>query len=131
MSVTASDIVLKFVPKAKDVYEQAFAGGTTLLQQYGITTPLRLAHFMAQCLHETGALTILIESGRYSEKALARMWDEWQVQEKLNALGYSDVKPDGVVGPKTKTAILDYRIKHGLAATPAITPDLLLSPGIS
>lgn len=277
--VNASDVVAKFAPSAKAAYRAAFAGGGALLAEAGIVTPLRLAHFMAQCLHETGALSILVESGRYSEKNLGDMWDsgnwhtyfpnraacvamaaqckldngealfsrvygnrmgngppdtkdgwtyrgrgvlqttgresyrrfgkqcgvdfegqpdlvvdpahalkpalsewgakhlnqaadnndikvitlginggliglperkawfakiwpfvtgapavehsrEWKVQAKLRALGYKYVIPDGDIGVKSRTAILDYRVKHGLTNAPGITSDLLLSLGI-
>src|SRR5262245_18931238 len=75
MDISASDVVKKFAPKAKASYVDAFASGNALLAENEITTQLRLAHFMAQCLHEMGGLTILIESGAYTEKSLARMWD--------------------------------------------------------
>jgi len=74
-AVRASDIVTRFAPSAKDAYKQAFQQGDALLAKSGITTPLRLAHFMAQVLHETGGLTILVESGNYSAKNLGDMWD--------------------------------------------------------
>ena len=55
---------------------------------------------------------------------------EYKVQAKLNALGYKKVKPDGVVGSKTRTAILAYRARHGLRPGNTITPDLLASLGL-
>lgn len=73
--VRAGDIVARFAPHAVARYAQAFTQGDALLAAHGITTPLRLAHFMAQVLHETGALTLLVENGRYSAKALGAMWD--------------------------------------------------------
>lgn len=75
MIVTAKDIVAKFATAAKLEYVTAFNDEGALLATAGITTPLRLAHFMAQALHETGGLTFKIESGRYSEKTLGQMWD--------------------------------------------------------
>jgi putative chitinase len=279
MNVTAKDVVAKFAPNANATYRKAFEEGDATLAQFGITTPLRLAHFMAQCLHETGNLRILIENGRYTAKNLGDMWDsgnwhryfpdraacvamaeqcardngvalfslvygnrmgngapatqdgwtyrgrgvlqttgresyrkyskpgvdfeaqpdlintkenvlgpalqewksknlnlaadnndiklvtlginggtvglperkalfakiwpfvtgapavqlsrEWRVQEKLKALGYKAVIPDGVIGVNTRAAILDYRVKHGLPSSPGITSDLLLSLGVS
>ncbi|TPG56215.1 hypothetical protein [Sphingomonas glacialis] len=75
MAVRADEIVAKFAPNAKPAYVGAFADPAGLMAAAGIVTPLRLAHFLAQALHETGALTILTESGRYSAKNLAAMWD--------------------------------------------------------
>jgi putative chitinase len=75
LSVTAKDIVARFAPSAKDAYKQAFADPGGLIAQHGIDRPLRLAHFMAQCLHETGGCTILIENGNYTAKNLGDMWD--------------------------------------------------------
>jgi putative chitinase len=274
----AIEIVDKVAPNARPQYRQAFEQGDALLEEHGINTPLRLAHFLAQACHETGGLSILVESGNYKEKSLAAMWDggnwhryfknraeclkmadqcaidrgialfslvygnrmgngppasqdgwtyrgrgilqttgrenyrkygkkcsvgfeadpsliiapehalkpalaewtegnlnvaadyndlevitrringgligldqrkawlarinramdgsavelsvEWKVQEKLNARGYKSVKPDGVVGSKTRAAIIDYRARHGLPSGNGITHDLLQSLGI-
>jgi putative chitinase len=73
--VTASAVQARFAPKAKDNYIKTFQLGQPLLDQAGVDTPLRLAHFMAQVMHETGGLAILTESGRYTRKALGAMWD--------------------------------------------------------
>jgi len=74
-AVRASDIIAKFTPNANINYRQAFQRGDALLAKNGITTPLRVAHFMAQVLHETGGLTILVESGAYTARNLGDMWD--------------------------------------------------------
>lgn len=279
MSVSAKEVVAKFTPKANAVYRNAFEVGDALLQSSGITTPMRLAHFMAQAAHETGGFSLLIESGRHTEKSLGALWDEgnwhryfenrssciamaaqcsvdggealfnlvygnrmgngpaesgdgwkyrgrgvlqttgresyrklgrkcgvdfegnpefvitaehalkpalaewvaahcneaadnndievvtraingrlvglasrkawfakifpfvvggvpveqtypWLVQAALHKRGYKSVKPDGDIGPITRTAILDYRVKNGLPTSPGLTKDLLLSLGI-
>ena len=75
MVVTAYDTVAKFAPVADEAYVAAFQDSQHLMTAAGITTPLRLAHFMAQALHETAALTLKVESGRYGAMALGRMWD--------------------------------------------------------
>jgi putative chitinase len=75
MTIKAIDIVKNFAPKAKQAYVDAFADPGNLLAIAKIDTPLRLAHFMTQCLHETGTFSLLIESGRYSAAGLGKMWD--------------------------------------------------------
>ena len=47
------------------------------------------------------------------------------VQEKLAALGYDPGPVDGVVGPRTRAAIRDYQIDHGLAGTGEVSRALL------
>ncbi|MBN8807080.1 MAG: glycoside hydrolase family 19 protein [Sphingomonas sp.] len=75
MTVTAAAIVARFAPRALPAYAAAFRDPGGLLATAGIATPLRLAHFMAQAMEETGALTVAVENGNYSAGALARMWD--------------------------------------------------------
>lgn len=75
MAVTARQIVAKFAPAAKPDYVTAFQDEAGLIPADGIVTPLRLAHFMTQVLHESAALTVQVESGRYSAKNLGDMWD--------------------------------------------------------
>jgi predicted chitinase/peptidoglycan hydrolase-like protein with peptidoglycan-binding domain len=70
----AIDIVRMVAPKAVDKYSLAFEGGDPLLEQHGIATPLRMAHFLAQVLHETGALTVERESGNYSARRLLEVF---------------------------------------------------------
>lgn len=65
----AIDIVRQVAPNARPDYLAAFAAGDTLLRKHGITTPLRLAHFLAQVMHETDALTIEWENLSYRTPA--------------------------------------------------------------
>jgi putative chitinase len=70
----AVDVVRRVAPRARANYLAAFENGDTLLAEHGIPTSLRLAHFLAQILHETGALTIEEESGDYSAKRLVEIF---------------------------------------------------------
>lgn len=48
-----------------------------------------------------------------------------QIQAALASLGYNDVTADGVVGPVTREAVLNFKKKHGLNADGTITTALL------
>src|ERR1700682_3639529 len=62
-------------PNAKPNYKTAFESADDVLAKYGINdSALRLRHFMSQVLHETGGLTILIESLNYRAERLLEVW---------------------------------------------------------
>ena len=50
-----------------------------------------------------------------------------RAQEFLNRLGYDAGSPDGLMGPRTRDAILDYQMTEGLAATGTVTRETLSS----
>jgi putative chitinase len=52
-------------PDANAQYLQAIREGSSKFEQAGITTPQRMAHFLAQVMQETGALKVLREDMRY------------------------------------------------------------------
>ena len=67
--------VTQLAPNIRSVYQEGFANGQAVLDLFGISNnPLRVAHFIAQMLHETGGLAILIESLNYSEQGLVKTW---------------------------------------------------------
>jgi putative chitinase len=65
----AINIVRAIFPKAKAEYIAAFDAGDAQLATAGITTALRLAHLLAQCGAESGALTLTRESLMYKTEA--------------------------------------------------------------
>src|SRR5262245_32167723 len=70
----AIDVVRQVAPEAKASYLAAFENGDALLRQHGINTPDRLAHFLAQVLHESGGLTLDRESMRYKAERLLEIF---------------------------------------------------------
>lgn len=70
----AAIIVRLVAPHAKQNYLAAFDAGDAILAEHEVMTPLRLAHFLAQVMHETGALTIEEENGNYSASRLIEVF---------------------------------------------------------
>jgi putative chitinase len=90
MSVTITlDEIRGLAPNTRSSYREAFQNGQPVLDECGITeTTLRVAHFMAQVLHESGGLTRQIESLNYSAQRLPQVWP-------------SRFKPTGPLDPAT------------------------------
>jgi putative chitinase len=67
--------IAQLAPHCLVGFKQAFASADTVLTPYGINdSARRLAHFMAQVLHETGGLTIQSENLNYSAERLMAVW---------------------------------------------------------
>jgi putative chitinase len=75
--VLTLDQLLGLAPNARSSYREAFQDGQAVLDRAGIsTTPLRMAHFMAQVLHETGGLMVQFENLNYSAERLPKVWPQ-------------------------------------------------------
>lgn len=72
--IRALAVVRRLCPNARPNYVAAFDAGDADFAAAGVTTPLRLAHFLAQVFHETDGLTILVESMNYSAKRMTEVW---------------------------------------------------------
>ena len=71
----------QLAPNARSSYREAFAAAQPVLDRYGIAqSGLRLAHFMAQVLHESGALTVQFENLNYSAERLPKVWPSKAIQ---------------------------------------------------
>src|SRR5438876_8278870 len=67
--------IQRLAPNARSSYREAFQNGQSVLDQCSISaTPLRVAHFMAQVLHESGGLAVQVESLNYSAERLPKVW---------------------------------------------------------
>lgn len=74
VNVTLAQI-LHLAPSARSSYRDAFLNGQLLLDREGISeSPLCMAHFMAQLLHESGGLAIQFENLNYSAQRLPKVW---------------------------------------------------------
>lgn len=91
IKITAAQIQL-LAPNARSSYREAFQNGQVLLDQYKISeTPLRIAHFMAQVLHESGGLAIQFENLNYSAERLPKVWpSRFKPKGPLNAADYAN-----------------------------------------
>jgi putative chitinase len=66
--------VERVAPTAHNNYLEAIRRGAQLFNDHLITTPLRMAHFLAQALHETGGFRILRENMNYSAKRMLQIF---------------------------------------------------------
>jgi predicted chitinase/pimeloyl-ACP methyl ester carboxylesterase len=69
--------IRSLAPKPIDQYNKTFSAANvaTILETYEISkTPLRVCHFMAQILTETGRLRVLVENLDYSPGRLMQVW---------------------------------------------------------
>ena len=90
VTITADDLAT-LAPNARSSYREAFANAQPVLDQFEISaSPLRLAHFMAQVLHESGGLAIQFENLNYSAARLPKVWpSRFQPTGPLNPNDYA------------------------------------------
>ena len=74
MNIHIIDIIRPIVPNAHINYLEAVRQGGPLFEQHAISTPLRMAHFLAQALHETGGFRILRENMNFSAQRLVEIF---------------------------------------------------------
>jgi putative chitinase len=72
--VTIEQLV-RLAPQMRPGYREAFCAGQGVLDRWGISaSPARVAHFLAQVLHESQALTVEYENLSYSARRLVEVW---------------------------------------------------------
>jgi predicted chitinase len=72
-------------PNAHPNYLKAISNGGPLFEKHGITTPLRMAHFLAQAMQETGSFTVLRESMNYSVERMLVIFGVGHHSAKITA----------------------------------------------
>ena len=74
VQVTIEQIV-RLAPSIRSSHREAFRLGQAVFDTFGISeSALRVAHFMAQILHESGAFTVQFENLYYSPQRLPKVW---------------------------------------------------------
>jgi putative chitinase len=92
MAVTVTlDQISQLAPNARSTYREAFQNGQVVLDRCAISdSPLRIAHFMAQVLHESGGLTRQFENLNYSPERLPQVWPRrFRPKGPLDPAGFS------------------------------------------
>jgi len=68
-------LLAQLAPNARSSYREGAANAQAVLDRHGITqSKLRLAHFLAQVLHESDGLTLQVENLNYSAPRLPVVW---------------------------------------------------------
>jgi putative chitinase len=82
--------IMRLAPNIRSSYREAFQNGQAVLDHYKISeTPLRVAHFMAQILHESGGFSIQFENLNYSAQRLPKVWpSRFKPKGPLNPADY-------------------------------------------
>lgn len=76
------------IPKNKEAKEW-YDIAVDMFKKYDITTPLRIAGFMAQCAHESADFTALEENLNYREETLNKIFPRYFGTGKRNAAEYA------------------------------------------
>ena len=64
----------EFAPNALPDYLEALISEPAALERAGLTTPLRLSHFLAQTAHETAGYVIARENTRWTPEQMCALW---------------------------------------------------------
>jgi putative chitinase len=78
-------VLARVATTAHPNYIQAIREGGALFEQHGITTPRRMAHFLAQAMTETGSFKVLRESMKYRAPRIMEIFGVGRHSAKITA----------------------------------------------
>lgn len=78
-------VLAQVAPKAHPNYIRAIRENGALFERHGITTPRRMAHFLAQALTETGAFKVLRENMNYKVPQMLKIFGVGKHSAKITA----------------------------------------------
>ena len=99
----SKEMIKEEFPHAKSELVDALCGAHDLLWDYGIDTPTRLAHFLAQTSHESGGFRAVEENLNYKAETLTKIFPKY----------FRDKDPNDYARQPEKIANLVYGNRMG------------------
>jgi putative chitinase len=86
--ITEAQIKKEYPNSRPDIVAALVKSLPMLAEKYGISTPLRLAHFLAQTAHESGGFRVIEENLNYSATGLNKIFPKYFINAGRNAAEY-------------------------------------------
>ena len=78
--------------KLRHLPEHVYVQILDVVIKYQINTPMRLAHFLAQCHHESSGFNVVEENLNYSAEGLRRTFNKYFTLEQANEYAHNKVR---------------------------------------
>ena len=96
MKVIRKDLLEQILPRNKEI-DEWYELLNDMLGDYEITTPERLAAFLAQCSHESSQFIVLSENLNYSSDALSKLFGKYFKHKNVEAYHRQPIKIANVI----------------------------------